>query len=139
MHPFMLLIGPMYQAALLIITALVTATYAVTDRFAMNPADGVEQAEAYYAVADPDENGMRDDMLVVRLPSGEVFTTVDPGEIFSGSIAGPIAGPITTPGTRRFELASKEGGSMDCELAGFGDDRIESARCTTADGRVFEL
>ncbi len=143
MNPFMLLIGPMYQAALLIITFLVTATYAVTDKFAMIEPDGSEQARAYYVEAQGIEeatngsNSRPQKMLIVQLPSGEIFTTVDPREILTAPVKG--AAPVAAS-ARRFALLSESGTRMDCTIAGAEEDGIvDSARCATRDGRVFEF
>jgi len=137
MNPFMLLIGPMYEMAVLIITFLVTATYAVTDKFAMIEPDGSEQAQAYYVQAQDGEDaetgsdGRPQKMLIVQLPNGEIFTTVDPREI------------LTTPvvaSARRFALVSESGARMDCTVSGAEEDgTVDSARCSTADGHVFEF
>jgi hypothetical protein len=140
MNPFMLLIGPMYQVALLIITFLVTATYAVTDKFAMIEPDGSEQAQAYYVEAQGIEgaqNGRPEKMLIVQLPSGEIFTTLDPREILTSPVEG--AAPAAAS-ARHFALASDGGARMDCAVAGAEEDgTVDSARCATRDGRVFEF
>lgn len=140
MNPFMLMLGPMYEAAMLIITWLVAATFAVTDKWAMLPPDGSEQARAYYALAQRADHGTAarvEDVLVVALPSGEVFLSVDPREILSGNVEDEAS---ATDDTRRFKLASERGGRMDCTVArAAGGGKVAGARCATDDGRIFEL
>ncbi len=142
MNPFLLLFGPMYEAAVLFLTFLVTASYAVTDRFAMNPADGSDQAEAYYAVAEGDRGQAAGGVLVVRMSNGEVFATVEPCALSGDGhhSAASAASAASATKTEHHTLASGDGERMTCTLTDIDiDGDVDRANCETSDGRLFEL
>jgi hypothetical protein len=135
MNPFLLLFGPMYEAAVLFLTFLVTASYAVTDRFAMNPADGNDQAEAYYAVAEGDRD-RAGGVLVVQMSNGDVFATVGPCALS----ADEHARSNSPTQTEHHTLTSGDGERMMCTLTDVDrDGNVDRAGCETSDGRLFEL
>ena len=127
--------NPATESAVLFLTFLVTASYAVTDRFAMNPADGNDQAEAYYAVAEGDRD-RAGGALVVRMSNGDVFATVGPCALSADEHA-PSDSPTRT---EHHTLTSGDGERMTCTLTDADrDGNVDRAGCETSDGRLFEL
>jgi len=143
MNPFTMLIGPMYAALMFIIKWFVVGVYAVTDQFAMVSDDGARQAVAFYAVPQQQDQSVdvaghvRADQLIVRLPSGQMFTTVDPQELLSGNEPAPAAASATS---RTFALRDEAGSTMRCSVTrDEASGEISSAGCLTDDGVAFEL